>query len=519
MNSNQSPTSYGDILVVDDTPDNLRVLSTMLAGQGYQVRKAINGDLALRAAQNAPPDLILLDILMPKMDGYEVCSLLKSNSKTSEIPVIFISALDDIFDQVKAFEAGGVDYITKPFQESLVLVRVKNQLAIRHLYRQLQQQANQLAEQNALLRQEIKERQRAEAETNLLLKTIQAINQAQDLHSALEVTLYEVCQTIHWDLGEAWVPNPDETVLEYSRRKFIRDPKLEPFGYSIEQLKIAPNVGLPGRVWVSKQLEWIENVTTESHQVFLRSEAAVEVGLKAALGVPILLEEQVLAVLLLFKQESLKPQPRLIELVSAVATQLGSFIQRKKAEAALIEANVELQRIATLDELTGVANRRRFNEFLNKEWRRMAREQRPLSLILCDLDHFKYYNDAYGHLAGDFCLQQVAQAIAKTFNRPADLVARYGGEEFAVILPNTPAEGALKIGEAMRNEVEHLKIVHASSAAYEYITLSVGVASLIPHNQLDPSTLIAASDKALYEAKEGGRNCSVLKTLEQLPLE
>lgn len=519
MNSSQLPTSSGDILIVDDMPDNLRVLSTMLADQGYQVRKAINGALALRAAQKAPPDLILLDILMPKMDGYEVCSLLKSNSRTSEIPVIFISALDDVFDQVKAFEVGGVDYITKPFQEDLVLVRVKNQLAIRHLYTQLRQQANQLSEQNTLLRQEIKERQRAEDETDLLLKTIQAINQSQNLHSALEVTLYEVCQTIHWDWGEAWIPNLDEMVLEYSQGNFIRDKKLEPFGYNIEQLKIAPNVGLPGRVWVSKQLEWIENVTTESDRVFFRSEAAVEVGLKAALGVPILLEDQVLAVLLFFKQESLKPQPRLMKLVSAVATQLGSFIQRKKAEAALIKANVELQRIATLDELTGVANRRRFNEFLNQEWRRMAREQRPLSLILCDLDHFKYYNDTYGHLAGDFCLQQVAQTIAKTFNRPADLVARYGGEEFAIVLPNTPAEGALKTGDVMRNEVEDLKIVHASSAPHEYITLSVGVASLIPYNQLDPSAIIAAADRALYEAKERGRNCSVLKTLEQFPRE
>lgn len=143
-----------NILVVDDTVDNVRVLSQMLAGEGYKVLKALSGKMALMACQSNPPDLILLDVMMPEMDGYEVCSRLKAEDKTREIPVIFLSALSDVGDKVKAFEAGGVDYITKPFQDAEVFSRVKTHLKLSQLQVSLQ-------EQNSLLEEEIKERQKA----------------------------------------------------------------------------------------------------------------------------------------------------------------------------------------------------------------------------------------------------------------------------------------------------------------------------------------------------------------------
>ncbi len=147
MNSKLSVASV-DILIVDDIPNNLRLLSTLLAEQGYEVRKALNGQMALLSAQKQPPDLILLDIKMPEMSGYEVCQKLQANQKTAQIPVIFVSALDDGADKVKAFEVGGVDYVTKPFQESEVLVRVQNQLNVQKLQQQLK-------EKNSLLQTEI----------------------------------------------------------------------------------------------------------------------------------------------------------------------------------------------------------------------------------------------------------------------------------------------------------------------------------------------------------------------------
>ncbi len=152
------------ILIVDDNPDNLRLLAKILESQGYSVRKSLNGRMALQAIHRHPPDLILLDINMPGMNGYEVCQQLKSCETTAEIPIIFISAIDRMEDKVRAFEMGGVDYITKPFQEQEVLMRVKNQLLI-------QKQHQQLMEQNQRLEQEIQERLRAEAQVRQLSLT------------------------------------------------------------------------------------------------------------------------------------------------------------------------------------------------------------------------------------------------------------------------------------------------------------------------------------------------------------
>lgn len=148
MKSHLAETEKGNILIVDDTPDNLRLLSATLGDRNYEVQCAINGQLALMAVKNNPPDLILLDIKMPQMDGYEVCSALKIMPEVAEIPVIFLSALDDVLDKVKAFSVGGVDYITKPFQVEEVLARVENQLTIRRLQRQLKHQNSRLKQLN-----------------------------------------------------------------------------------------------------------------------------------------------------------------------------------------------------------------------------------------------------------------------------------------------------------------------------------------------------------------------------------
>ncbi|HLO51261.1 MAG TPA: adenylate/guanylate cyclase domain-containing protein [Kamptonema sp.] len=170
MDSNQSSTMQANILVVDDTPDNVRLLSTILTEKGYQVRKALNGQRAIATVQEFPPNLILLDVMMPEMNGYEVCAKLKASSKTSSIPVIFLSALDDASDKVKAFDVGAVDYITKPFQDKEVLARVANQLTIQNQQRQLQEKTNQLEECVGRLQNEIKERQGAELALRLAQK-------------------------------------------------------------------------------------------------------------------------------------------------------------------------------------------------------------------------------------------------------------------------------------------------------------------------------------------------------------
>ncbi len=194
------------------------------------------------------------------------------------------------------------------------------------------------------------------------------------------------------------------------------------------------------------------------------------------------------------------------ELLRQISLQLEIAIKQAELYQKLQQANLELEKLAVIDGLTGIANRRKFDDYLQSEWSRLAREKAPLSLILCDIDHFKLYNDTYGHQGGDRCLQRIAQAVNKVLKRPADLVARYGGEELAVILPNTSPEGAKQVADQIRLQVQSLHIPHIASPVDLYITLSLGVAGFIPNHDDSPQDLIAAADANLYKAKDSGRN-------------
>ncbi len=195
--------------------------------------------------------------------------------------------------------------------------------------------------------------------------------------------------------------------------------------------------------------------------------------------------------------------------VSSCAMPIGrrKFIQSIWRDITDIKrAQETLRRLSYLDGLSGIANRRYFEEILQREWNRGARNSLPLSLLMADIDHFKAYNDTYGHLSGDDCLKQVAKAMNETVRRPADLVARYGGEEFAIILPDTDLEGSHVVAEMLRLEVERLQIKHSASLVCDNITISLGGAATIPNKSTAPTTLISEADHALYLAKKEGRN-------------
>ncbi|MFQ4137350.1 EAL domain-containing protein [Nodosilinea sp. PGN35] len=253
----------------------------------------------------------------------------------------------------------------------------------------------------------------------------------------------------------------------------------------------------------------IENVETAG----LKSchlELMHDLSIQANLIVPILQKERLWGLLIAHQCNSPRQwQQAEVNLFYQLASQAAIAIQQSELYHQLQTANQELQRLASVDGLTQLANRRCFDLRLEAEWERLGREQSPLSLILGDVDCFKLYNDTYGHLAGDDVLRQVAGAILQASKRASDLVARYGGEEFAVVLPNTTAAGAAAVVRAIQAKIAGLGLPHPGSQASSLITLSFGIATVVPQPELSAEMLIALADQGLYRAKAQGKNCAV----------
>ncbi len=183
-----------------------------------------------------------------------------------------------------------------------------------------------------------------------------------------------------------------------------------------------------------------------------------------------------------------------------------AFRALEESKAKLAEANRTLQKLSSLDGLTGIANRRNFDETLNKEWNRAMRSEKSIGLLMLDIDFFKLYNDHHGHQGGDDCLKKVAKGLDSAIHRETDFLARYGGEEFSGILPDTDLNGSVKVAEEMRLAIKDLRIEHAKSTVSDLVSVSIGVSAIIPQQGTDPKILIGAADQALYKAKEDGRD-------------
>jgi diguanylate cyclase (GGDEF)-like protein/PAS domain S-box-containing protein len=336
------------------------------------------------------------------------------------------------------------------------------------------------------------------ASDRLLTQITQKIHASLELEQILQTTVDEVKQFL---LAEKIQIN---RVEETEKLTLLVESRLvdSPLSCDISEPKQVPETLFQNNL---PQLSSGESVTqdfVESSPHFPRS--------CSTLLIPITAEKDLWG-LICIENCSIARQwnPEEINLLERVALELSVAIKQAKLYQQLEQANQELEQLSVMDSLTQIANRRKFDRYIAQEWTRLSREQSPLALILCDIDHFKLYNDTYGHPAGDRCLIEVAQAISKVIKRPSDLVARYGGEEFVLVLPGTSMAGAKYLAQQIRLQVEALKIPHLRSSVDLYVTISLGVSSCIPHPDFNFEVLIAAADQGLYQAKEMGRNQAV----------
>jgi diguanylate cyclase (GGDEF)-like protein/PAS domain S-box-containing protein len=357
--------------------------------------------------------------------------------------------------------------------------------------------------QDITSRKYIEERLRERAKRDRLMSIIiQRIRQSLNLNEILNTTVSEIRQILQTDRVLVYRFNVDGSgvvIAESVGEKWM----------SLLGERICDEVLTTSDRFQAYQQGQIQNTTdiydSELPECYVEMLARFQV--RATLVLPILHSRTVWG--LLAVQHCSEPrvwQSTEIELLTQLSNQVAIGIQQSELYQQLQQANQELQHLATHDQLTQLANRRYFDDYFYQEWHRALREQIPLTVVLCDIDHFKDYNDTYGHLAGDRCLAMVAEAIRKTIKRPADLAARYGGEEFAIILPNTDSDGAIQVAEAICREIKQLKIPHAAIVNNPWLTMSLGIACKMPMADTTPQQLLNQADQSLYKAKEAGRD-------------
>lgn len=360
----------------------------------------------------------------------------------------------------------------------------------------------------------IEEMLRHQAEREKLLGTIaQHIRQSLDLNQILNTTVREVRQLLQADRVVIYwgYPSGGGHVITESLKAGI--PSLLGFSFPAEWGCL-----LPLDQYIQGEISSLADIQTHLPLPPMAQKAFAAMNIRARLAVPILQQEGLWGLLSVHQcYEPRQWQPWEIDLLRQLTAQVAIAIQQAELHQQLQHANEELQRLASIDGLTQVANRRHFDEYLHREWLRLTRDRGPLSLILCDVDFFKRYNDLYGHQAGDEVLQLIAGAIQKAVKRTADLVARYGGEEFVLVLPNTDLEGAIAVVERIRRNVQTLDIAHQQSDISSRVTLSLGVSTVVPTSHGSPTALIQAADEALYEAKAQGRDRYRVRSLTQIP--
>ena len=476
------PLTGKQVLVVESSVEIREFLKTALEAFGAQVIAVGNTSEAMAELQQSRPDVLVSDLAIPETDGCDLIHRVRAMEMSDDrelLPALALTGGVAEEDSASALSAGFQSHLSKPVEPNQLVSAIA--------------QLTGLTEPDS--------------------EDVQAIELPASLpeHQSFDDKNNEQLTTDNRELPLLLVVEDNKFLLAYLQvlltpyyRVVVAMDGIE----GLEKAKIfQPNLILSDQIMPRQNgldlLKEIRNTPELSATpvIFLTARSGMEARIESLdagaddyISKPFDERELLARVKNLLRTHAAELQ----------LTVLNRQLQQQKQQ--LEKINLTLQYFATYDSLTEVRNRRFFNDYMDTEWRRLAREEASLSLIMCDIDCFKLYNDTYGHQVGDECLRQVAQVLQHSVKRSADLVARYGGEEFAIVLPNTDIQGAASIAEIIGKQVRGLQIVHAKSAVSEYVTLSLGVACCIPAPMSQPGTLIAIADEALYRAKRDGRD-------------
>jgi len=446
------------ILIVDDIITNIKVLEAKLRAEYYEVLTASSGMQGLEVAKRDFPDIILLDVMMPLMDGFEVCRRLKAMPETAHIPVVMVTALDGVEDRVRGLEAGADDFLTKPIDEMALMARIRNLVRLK------------------LLRDELRLRQdTVEAMADI------AMPQTPEREIKRKILLLEDMDASAQRMVTALQDNLNAVVER------VRTPQ-EAFGSMVET---APDL----------------IILTLTSDAFDGLRACSQIrSLEILRQVPILVIGDQTRKDVLIRALDLSVNDYLVrpidrnELIARVATQF----RWKTYSDRLREIHRQSLELAATDALTGLHNRRYLGAHMARQIMRAKETRKPVSILLVDVDHFKRINDTYGHQAGDLVLKALADSFK--FNiRGVDLACRYGGEEFVIVMPETELAVAQKVAERLREAIAERTFPIGEGRTEIPVTASIGIATLDPATDTTTS-LFERADKALYEAKAKGRN-------------
>jgi len=445
------------ILIVDNSPSSIKMLAAKLSSEYYEVLTAEDGAAALAAVDRDAPDIVLLDVMMPGMDGFEVCRRIKENPLNTHIPVVMITALGSNEDRVKGLDAGADDFLTKPIEDTTLFARIRSLVRLKHMLEQWR------------LRGATSER------LGFIDETGDIIDSGTDAHIILvddsTVQKNKIIASLGNDQHRVTV------VDDYEASGRVVD-----LGGDVVVISLSSDSDAPLRMAsrlrsldLTRQVPILLIGDVEDQDLFIK---ALELGINDYIMRP--LDD--------------------LELIARVRTQ----VRRKQYQDRLHKVFLQHLSLALTDVLTGLHNRRYLSTHLDAVMDRMRISEKPVSLLMIDADHFKQVNDTYGHSVGDEVLKEIGQRILRNI-RGFDLAARYGGEEFTVVMPDTPVEVALGVADRLCVKMANEPISVSGSKDKIVVTLSIGV-SVSRGPDETAENLLKQADEAMYKAKKAGRN-------------